>query len=362
MPDETPNGSTDQPTPSPADTSNDGMPTEVAEFLSGMAADLGTAPEGESSRETPGNDDDGDDIEGRPADAARGPESDPDDEDDPTTDDDGTESGAGDDGDGEDAAPADASDRVKAAWKKLSRSERAAILSDADRRAEERTKADRDRADRLQKERDDAAAKVAEIRGRNARFIGLEETKRPDGTVVPSYDEITRLLKARGGDDVLEEKYGLSRDEAQEQIEVWDERREMVEGNQDWFDTQAWGRLSYLTTQGLKRIEGLDADAVMNGISTPDQVIDKVVEHLTARHAAEKEALIRRYEARLKGAGLNAEGLKGQVLAGSSKEIDRGGRPGGGRVMTRERLERALSNPDEFEKNRDAIYDRLGIT
>lgn len=365
MPDESPNGTTDQQPPGPADTSNSGMPDEMASFISDMASGLtglDAVLEGGSDREAPGNDDDQDTADGRPADEARGTDDDLDDENDPITDDDGDDDGstvaAGDGGD-EDLTDFD--EKVKAALKGLGRDVRGRLYQHFEGRAEDKVKTVQATAEQLQRERDEAAQKTAEIRSRNARFIGLETVKDADGREIPSYDEIERLLKVRGGDDVLEDKYGLSRDEAQERIEVWDERREMLEGNQDWFDTQAWGKLSYFTLQGLKRVEGLDPDALMAGIKTPDQVIDKLVLHLTTKHQAEKDALVKRYEARLKGHSLNEEALKGKAAAGSLPQLETGGRSGGGRAMTRERVERALNDPNEFEKNRDAIYAAIGL-
>lgn len=355
MPDDL-QGSPVEQSPSPATTADSsGMPAEVAAYVAEMASglgDLGAVLDGQSDAETPGNDANDETDAGRPADEARGPEAGSDDDDDPTTDTDGT---------GTDEDLSQYPERVQAAWKKLSRSERAAVRADAERSAAEKTQADRIRADELQKQADEQAAKIAEVRGRNAKYIGLEPVKREDGSELPSYDEITRLLKARGGDDVLEDKYGLSRDEAQEQLATWDERRTLLDGNQDWFDTQAWRKLSYHTIQGLKRVEGIDPNAVMAGIQSPDQVIDRVVSHLNAKHEADLAAQKKGYEARIDSLTKNGSAVAGRALAATLRTPDGGGRGGSGAQMTRAQAAAAMQDPARFERDKDAIYTALGL-
>jgi hypothetical protein len=348
MPTDDLNGSADQQSASPVD----GLPAAVAEAIAGMRDDLPTEAE-LAGTATPGNDAD----TGRPADdtAARGSN---DDGTTPTTDDEAT-SGQGDEdvtasdgavdagGSDDEADLAQYPEKVREAFRNLSRSTRKALYAEAEERARESVKVERDRADQLERDRLADEAKREQVRAAQGKYIGLEPTTTEDGRPLPSYDELVNLLTSRGGFRTLADKYGLSEDDAREQKAVWDERRDMLGSAADHLEDTAWSKLGKLLRTGLQGVEGIDPEAIVSGAQGPHDVVARLAKSITDRYEAREAKLVKDYEARLDTLRLN-KGAEQVRSTARTPAPTTGGRSAGGptRLPTKPGDIKSMSDKD----------------
>lgn len=262
-------------------------------------------------------------------------------------------------------------ERLRERFKSLSRDERRELYEFAEQRVEpklrEKQETEREETERLRREAAEAETERATIRDKFGRHFGesdgdIEIKDRKTGEVIatkPSYAEVTRLLSARNGDDILDEKYGMSRDEAFEWQEDLEDRREMIPGLARHFDDQAWAKTSYVLSQSLKAVEGIDPDALVNSSAHVGEVVQKLESTLRQRYEKKLADQERSYEDRIRTLSLNGEALKGQAAAGSSRKLETDGRTGGGGdgEMTLDQYRRLT--PEQHRKLPSAVIDRM---
>lgn len=286
--------------------------------------------------------------------------------------------GAGDDGTELSAAErrADAEDlaqypeRLRERFKDLSREERRVLYEYAEERVRpklaESLEAERQRAAELKAKADAEEAERTAIRDKFGRHFGEVdgdiEIQDRQGNVVarrPSYAEVTRLLLSRDGDDVLDEKYEMSRVEAQDWKDELESRRELIPGLARHFDDQAWAKTAYKLSEGLKRIEGIDPDRMVDGASGVDEVLVRVATDISGRYEKQLADQKKSYEDRIRALTLNGEALKGQAAAGSSRRLETGGRTGGGGDGELTLDEYRRLTPEQQMKLSPAVIDRM---
>lgn len=246
-------------------------------------------------------------------------------------------------GEGDPDAAADAEDlaqypeRLRERFKSLNRDERRELYEYAESQVapklEQKYEDDRKAADDLKVKADADEAERARIRGTFGKFVGAEdiEIKDDDGNVVglkPSHQQIERLLTTRNGEDILDEKYGMSRADALEWKDELEERRGVIEAVSSHFDDQAWGKVAMKLQAGLKAIEGIDPDAIVNGANGPDEVIARLHSTLSAQFERKLADQKDGYEKRIRLLSANGEALKGQAAAGTGKRLETGGMTG----------------------------------
>lgn len=283
---------------------------------------------------TPEDADQTSDGEGPPADDPASDTSDtPDESSDPTDD------------AADDAPEDDEPDDLKDSLKKLSRTERRKLYEHAEAKAAEKLQTQTAEAERIRAEQDAANARTQEIRQKSGKFIGVEPTTTPDGRDLPAYAELERLIKSRDGYRILDEKYGLSEDEAKSQLEEWDSRREMLAASAQIFDDQSWARLGHLLEQGLKAIDGVNPAEIVKGATGPHDVINRLHASLTTRHQAEVAALRKDFEGRLKAATANGTAVAAKNAARTLPQPETGGRgsAGGSRIYTTSEIDAMTS-------------------
>lgn len=260
---------------------------------------------------------------------------------------------------GDDPTPADAGEddepeALKDILKGLTRSQKGTVLQHYRGLAEQRHQAaaeieDRNRADAAARE-----AQAAEIRSKRGAYIGEVEGKREDGTPIPTFSELERLLTTPGGDDVLDDRYGLSVREAQDQLQVWRDARSMLDGSLDDFRTEAWvegGR----KLAGSVASAGLPIDAIWKDVKGIEDVVPSVVAHLKAEHAAEIASLKKEHDSRLKAATANGTAQAARTAARTLPQPETGGRgdAGGARIYLTSELDDL-----DFFKAHEADIDR----
>lgn len=250
----------------------------------------------------------------------------------------------------DDAEPEELKDVLKG----LSRSQKGKVLQHYQGLAATRLQEAQEIENKARADSDARESQLAEIRSKRGSFIGEVEGKREDGTPIPTYQEIGRLLTTRGGDDVLEDKYGLSRDEALELKDSWDERRAMLDGSLDDFRTEAWVEAGKQVATSVAS-SGLPIDAIWKDVKGIGDVVPSVVAHLTSRHQAEVASLKKDYEGRLRAATANGTASAARTAAKSLPTPETGGRSdaGSARIYT----ESELSDP-AFFKAHEADIDR----
>lgn len=229
--------------------------------------------------------------------------------------------------------------KLKEIRSKLSRSEYGALMEHVEARAAERLKEATEAAERAQAAADAREAAVAEVRAKRGAFVGEVEGTREDGTPIPTYSELNRLLTTRNGDDVLDEKYGMSRHEALELKEEWDARRDMLGGAMDDFRTDAWLEMGRMLAVAVAD-NGLDIDRVWRGVSKASDVVTNVVATLRADHEREVAALRKDYEGRLRAATANGTAVAARTAARTMPTPETGGRGdvGGARIYTQSEI------------------------
>jgi hypothetical protein len=235
----------------------------------------------------------------------------------------------------------DEPEELKDTLKGLTRAAKGKVLSHYRGLAEKTLKEAQEIADRTKADNDAREAKAQEIRQSRGKYIGEVESQREDGTPVPTYKELERLLTTRGGDDILDDKFGLSRDEALDLKGSWDERKAMLDGSLDDFRTEAW-------VEGGKKLAasvataGLPIEQVWKGVKGIEDVVPNVVRHLE-------------HESRLRAATANGPAVAARTAAKTLPQPETGGRgdASGARIYT----ESELSDP-AFFKAHEADIDR----
>lgn len=261
-------------------------------------------------------------------------------------------------------------ERLRERFKSLTREERRELYEYAEGRVrpklQEEHEADRQRAEDLKRKADEDEAERTSIRQKFGHHFGETdgdiELKDRDGNVVatrPNYAELTRLLGSRNGEDVLDDKYGMSLLEAHDWKDELEGRRELIPGLARHFDDQAWAKTAWKLSEGLKRVEGIDADAMVRDANGVDEVVERLATTLSGRYEKQLADQKKSYEDRIRTLTLNGEALKGQAAAGSSRRLETDGRTGGGAdgEMTLEQYQRL--SPEQAAKLPAAVIDRM---
>lgn len=271
-----------------------------------------------------------------------------------------TDSEPGEEATAEAAALAEAEDRqdleqypesVRDRFKSLKPAERRALYEHAETNARAQIEAANKRAAELQQAEDARQAQIQAVLDSQGKFVGTKpiDLTQADGTIVPgpTYDELSTALRSRRGRDQLWEKYGLQEDTAEAVLQELDNRREMLDGSVKLMDDAAWGKLALRFKAGLEAIPEIDADAMVAGAAGPEEVIARLSAAKDEKHAREMAAVKRDYEGRIGTTNVNAEALRGRVVAAESRKLPTGGRTGGGSVLSEiDRLQQ--ENPEEY--------------
>lgn len=318
------------------------IPSWGTDTLDALIAEGDYAPEGESEPTT----------EGQPAELtpASDTEGEPDQPNETETGDDTAPDGDAEPADDENEPP-----KLKEIRGKLSRGEFRALAEHFEGKVGERLKA-------AQKDADDARAADAaregtarEVRERQGKYIGEVEVKRADGTTVPTYTDLQKLVR-RNDYDGLGAAGFRNLEEANDQLQIWDDRREMLDGAAGHFRKDAWTDMGKMLAAEVAA-QGLPLDDVWKGVTSAPDVIRNVVSTLKAEHTREVTTLKKNYEDRLKAVTANGTALAAKAVARTMPTPETGGRgdAGGARIYTTSELDSMTSK--EFMES-EADIDR----
>jgi hypothetical protein len=243
---------------------------------------------------------------------------------------------------------------VREAFRALEPEQRKALYEHAEARVSDRIETERKRNDELAATQQQAEARRQDIRSKVGRFVGVEAQTitLSDGTTraLPSYADLDKMLRSQSGRDQLYDRYGLSQDSAEAVRAEWDDRNQMLDAAAESLEIARLSAFDGRFRQGI-RSEGLDPDAMLNGADGPETVAVNLIRHLKAQHAEETSQLKKEHEARAAAQNLNAEGLRGRVLAATSRRLPTGGRSGAGSgPVTVQRLIEEAGSPEEYAR------------
>ena len=261
-------------------------------------------------------------TEGQPAeDPAQDTEGDP-----ATTDGDGTDTNQDDESGDEPAEPdGDLSDKLKEIRSKLSRTEFRTLAEHFEGKVGSTLKEAQEAAENARKAEEARETATREVRERQGKFIGEVEHEREDGTKVPSFETLESLMKTRAGRDQLEDRYGLSEDEAEELHQEFAERRKMLDSATEHFEADAWMKMGRMLAASVAT-NGLDVDTVWQGVTNASDVVTNVVKTLSTKYERQLEAQKKDYEGRLRAATANGSAVAAKTAAKTHPTPETGGR------------------------------------
>jgi hypothetical protein len=243
---------------------------------------------------------------------------------------------------------------VREAFRALEPEQRKALYEHAEARVSDRIETERKRNDELAATQARAEAVRLETRSKVGRFIGTDAQTITlgDGTTraLPAYADLDRMLRSQSGRDQLYDKYALDQGTAEAIRAEWDERNQMLDAAADTL----WHPRAMDFDQRFRagiRSEGVDPGPHLDSADGPEMAGRNLVRYLKAEHAAEVAQIKRENEARAAAQNLNAEGLRGRVLAATSRRLPTGGRSGAASgPVTVQRLIEEAGSPEEYAR------------
>lgn len=323
------------------------IPDWGSDALDALIAEGDYAPEGNDET-----------TEGGPAaeNAAQEPEAETDEPTEPVTEGDDQTT----DTEDEDPRAADLPDDLKEILKTVPRSKRGAFIKHFEGKAATRHEEAQKIEDRNREEAASREATAREIREKQGTFIGEVESQDENGRPLPTYKEMERLLKVEDGDDILDDKWGLSPAEAKKQLRVWDQRKAMLDGSVDHFRDEAWVETGKLIATSVAK-NGLPIEQVFRGVQNAGDVVTNLVNHFKAENERALAKQRTDYESRLKAATSNGTATAAKTVARTHPTAETGGRgeaTSGGRIYTTSEID-GMSSKEiaAIEDDLDRAYD-----